>query len=694
MVDKRVRWATDIGGTFTDIVVEIDGQPHTRKVLTTPQAPERAVIDGSLAFMSDLGISPKDVDIFVHGTTLATNAILERRGARCALICTQGFRDILTIADEGRFDQYDIFIDKTRPLIDRELTYTVPERVGADGRVLLHLDHAAVDAVISEIDKAGVKSVAVCLMHSYANPEHEQWIAQRVIELHPNWFVSISSEVCPEVREYERCSTTVANAYVKPIMASYLRRLEKELAERGFNCPTYLMTSGGGLTTLTTASEFPIRLVESGPAGGAILAAHAASQCEEAHVLAFDMGGTTAKVCFIDNHQPHTSRTFEVDRAARYRKGSGLPLRIPVIDMVEIGAGGGSLCGIDALGHIQVGPESASSVPGPACYPDGGERPTVTDANLILGRLDPDNFAGGRIRLRTDAASAAMQRVLADSLSCTASLAAFGVAQTVEENMANAARVHASECGKDLEKCAMVAFGGAAPLHAVSVAKKLGIGKIILPPNAGVGSAVGFLLAPIKYEIVRSYYMTLSAFDGDKAEALLNGMRLDAARVISAGVAQEQITVARGAFMRYVGQGHEVFVQLPAQALTAQAANEIRARFEAAYRALFGRIIPNANIEIITWNVTVSGPEQRSAPLPATAASRAAGASSYRKLFDADATNWLDASVYWRPDLQKGDYFHGPAILAEEATSMLVPSGYRAVATSGDYVVVEKMENE
>lgn len=691
---KNIRWATDIGGTFTDIVLSIDGEMHARKVLTTPAQPERAVIDGSLQMMRDMGIAPEMVDIFVHGTTLATNAILERRGARCALIGTEGFRDILSIGDEGRFDQYDIFIEKVAPLIAPELCFTLPERMSAAGEVLRPLDETAVHALMERIDALGIRSVAICFIHGYANAAHERRVAQIIAEHHPDWFVSLSSEVCPEVREYERCSTTAANAYVKPIMAGYLQRLEQELVQQGFRCPTYLMTSGGGLTTLRSAMEFPIRLVESGPAGGAILAAHVARLCERQNVLAFDMGGTTAKVSFIDDFEPHTSRSFEVDRASGFRKGSGLPLRIPVIDMVEISAGGGSLCDIGMFDNITVGPESASSVPGPACYPNGGTRPTVTDSNLVLGRLDAHNFAGGTIALDTAAAAAAIARTLGERLDCAAHIAALGVSQRVEENMANAARVHASECGKDLAKFSMVAFGGAAPVHAVAVARKLGIRQIILPPNAGVGSAVGFLLAPMKYELVRSHCMPVAGFDHARAQALLQAMEDEGRAVVTAGqdANAAEHRVVRRAYMRYMGQGHEVLVELPTAALDAQAEVQLRQWFETQYKALYGRVIPDAQIEVVTWTVSLIGATAEVKPLAATGARQAATRAGTRQLLADGGGEFEHVPVFWRPDLAVGAHFAGPALLDDESTTLLLPAGYTAQVVAERYVIIDETE--
>lgn len=692
MVNRNIRWATDIGGTFTDIVIDIDGKLHTKKVLTTPHAPERAVIDGSLEFMQTIGVVPSDIDLFVHGTTLATNAILERNGARTALITTEGFRDILAIGDEGRFDQYDIFIEKPKPLVEREDTYTARERVSSTGEVLLAFDHDALDITIDAIRRSGITSVAVCLMHAYANPDHERLIERRIRQLHPTWHVTLSADVCPEIREFERCSTTVANAYVKPIMAGYLGRLESELKQTGFRCPTFLMTSGGGLTTLEMAAALPIRLVESGPAGGAILAASAATCCEEDHVVAYDMGGTTAKICFVDHQRPHTSRTFEVDRSAHFRKGSGLPLRIPVIDMVEIGTGGGSIAGIDVLQNIQVGPRSAGASPGPACYPKGGTQPTTTDANLILGRLDPKMFAGGTVSLSVAAAKDAVSAVVGQVLACDASAAAFGIVEKVEESVASAVRVHASETGKDLDKYTMIAFGGAAPIHAISVAKKVGIGRVILPPHAGVGSAVGFLLAPLKFEQVRSFYMPLDNFDVGAAQQLLADMAAQAAAVVNQGLVDAAPVIDKGAYARYVGQGHEIYVDFDSIELSESCGPAIREAFESTYLRLFGRIIPNGPIEIITWAVAATGPEPKVASTSAAVVKRPISSANLRSVYDAQTGRYEQVPVFWRESLQAGDEFSGPAILAEHETSLTIPKGFVAYVSSLGYVIAQKVQ--
>src|SRR4051812_42689998 len=495
-----VRMAVDIGGTFTDIVLDRGSERITRKVLTTPR-PEEGVLGGARLVLGDTGLHFSDIDVFIHGTTLATNAIIERRGARTGLIATDGFRDTLDIANESRYDQYDLTIEKPQPLVPRSVRFTVPERVDVHGRVRLALDEAAVAAQVARLKDNGIEAVAICFMHSYANPAHEQRTGEILNKAMPGVSITLSFEVCPEIREYERTSTAVANAYVQPLMAGYLARMDQALRVEQFRGAIYLVTSGGGLTSIDTARRFPVRLVESGPAGGAIFAAQVAARGGEKKVLSFDMGGTTAKICLIENFEPNSARVYEVDRAARFLKGSGLPLRIPVIEMVEIGAGGGSIAHVDALKRVTVGPESAGSEPGPACYARGGLRPTVTDADVALGMIDPAAFAGGTISLNPDLARAALATAVGDPLGMSPETAAYAVHEMVCENMASAARVHAVERGEIVSEHTLIAFGGAAPLHAARVAEKLGLARVLVPPNAGVGSAGGVLVAPLFFEV-------------------------------------------------------------------------------------------------------------------------------------------------------------------------------------------------
>ena len=685
------RLAVDIGGTFTDVVVEIDGRLETAKVLTTPRAPEEAVLAGVDQVLQQAGLTAADLDILIHGTTLATNAIIERKGAVTALITTEGFRDILDIAYETRYDQYDIFIDKTEPLIPRYLRLTAPERVSVEGAVLRPLDEDAVRALLPVLDAEGVESVAIGLLHAYANDDHERRIRDIITAARPDLHITLSSEVCPEVREYERLTTASANAYVQPLMASYLTRLKSELDARGFACPVFMMTSGGGLTTLDTAVRFPIRLVESGPAGGAILATEVAALCGASKALSFDMGGTTAKICLIEDYQPETGRSFEVARAARFKKGSGLPLRIPVVEMVEIGAGGGSIAKIDGMGKIQIGPESAGSEPGPACYDRGGVLPTITDGDVFLGRIDPDSFAGGKVKLAPEKSGAAIEAVIGQPLGLTRPMAAFGVIEMVDENMANAARVHAIERGQVIADHTIIAFGGAAPLHAARLAEKLGIDRVIVPTNAGVGSAVGFLRAPIAYEVVRSRYITLQDFDAAQANALLAAMSAEAHDVVRAGAGDGALVETRLAYMRYRGQGHEITVALPNRDLRADDVAMLKERYEAAYAALFSRIIPGAEIEILTWAMTVS--TQSSTPdalAEASDAPAAATAEGVRAVYDPAREAEIEVPLYRRARLAAGMQVPGPALIVEDETSTFVAPGFDATLNGAGYIIMTR----
>src|SRR5580704_11980013 len=481
------RLGVDIGGTFTDVALEAGGERFSAKILTTPDAPERAVIAAIRQVLREAALAPRDLSIIIHGTTLATNAIIERKGVKTALVTTEGFRDTIEIRHENRFEQYDVNIDLPPPLVPRRLRFVVPERVNAQGKVIVPLDEAAVERLAERLLAEEVDSVAIGFLHSFTNPAHEIRTREILTARLTGVTFTLSSEVSPEMREYERFSTACANAYVQPMIGRYLVNLEERLQQEGLRCPLFLMLSGGGLTTVETAIRFPVRLVESGPAGGAIFASHVARQCGLDKVLSYDMGGTTAKICLVDDFQPQTSRAFEVARIYRFKRGSGLPLRIPVIEMVENGAGGGSIARVDQLKRITVGPDSAGADPGPACYGRGGTAPTVTDADLLLGRIDPTGFSGGRMALDREAAEAAMQGEIAASLDLDQALAAFGVSEIVDENMANAARVHAIESGKDARGRTLVAFGGAAPLHAARMADKLGLDRVLVPSNAGVG---------------------------------------------------------------------------------------------------------------------------------------------------------------------------------------------------------------
>ena len=693
-MSTRPRIAVDIGGTFTDVVLEHGALRFTSKVLTTTRAPDQAVLTGVGDVLAASGIAVPDVALVVHGTTLATNAILERKGACTALVTTAGFRDVLEIGYESRHDQYDVLIDKPVALVPRSRRLTVGERVDIAGRVVEPLVEADVEALLPALDAAGVESVAVGYLHAYANPAHEQRTRDLLSARRPDLSISLSSEVCPEVREYERFSTTVANAYVRPLMETYLARLGRGLADLGLACPLLLMTSGGGLTTLETAMRFPIRLVESGPAGGAILASRIAAQMDLDRVISFDMGGTTAKICLVDGFTPKSAREFEVDRTARFMKGSGLPLRIPVIEMVEIGAGGGSIARIDPMRRIAVGPDSAGSDPGPAAYGRGGREPTVTDADIVLGRIDPGHFAGGKVALDPERARAAVAAGIGSDLALDASLAAYGIAEMVDETMANAARVHAVEQGAAASEYTLVAFGGAAPLHVGRLAEKLGVARYIVPAAAGVGSAVGFLRAPVAYDVVRSRNMHLADLDADAVNRTLAEMHDEALAVVRAGAPDEALDECRGAYMRYVGQGHEIHVPVPAHPLAAGDAAALQSAFDREYRALYGRTIPGAEVEVLTWTLSLS--TRATAPEPvATPPTRDAPAPrASRAVFDPHEERDRELALYWRADLAPGMRLRGPAIIAEDETSTYVIDGFTAHIAGNGNIVVDRDRGE
>ena len=693
--EGTMRLAADIGGTFTDVVLEAPARRFSCKVLTTARAPELGVMQGIARLFGESGVRAAQVGVFIHGTTLATNALIERKGARTALLTTQGFRDVLEMGFERRFEQYDINIERPPELVPRPLRFTVAERLAADGQVLLPLDEAGVESAAQAMRAAGVEAVAIGFLHAYRRADHEmraRTIVARVMG--PAVTVCLSSEVCPEMREYERFSTTCANAYVRPLMAGYLLRLEALLAAERIACPLLLMMSGGGVTTLDYATRFPVRLVESGPAGGAILAAHLARECALDDVMAFDMGGTTAKVCLISGGQPERSRRFEVARAYRNVKGSGLPLRIPVIELVEIGAGGGSIGRVDRLGRITVGPDSAGAEPGPACYARGGIAPTVTDANLVLGRIDPANFAAGRMPLDSALARTALERDVGVPQGMEAFWAAAGMSEIVEENMANAARVHAIERGRVIGKFTMIAFGGGAPLHAGRLAQKLGIKRVIVPAGAGVGSAIGFLRAPIAFEVVRSDATLLGQCEAENANRRLAAMRAEALAVVAPAAAACGIDVASLAEsslveLRYAGQGHELRIEVAPGPLDQANLAGLGERFEAEYERVYGLRVPGSAVEVVTWSLTLSTVpgEVQPAMLPASDGAVAAGAA--RQVWEPALGRAVDFGLYWRFDLPRERRVAGPALIAEHETTTVVPAGWTARVDSLGHLILE-----
>ena len=684
-----IRLGADIGGTFTDIVLDVRGTLFSTKVLTTYMAPEQAILDGIAIVIEQAGISANQIDMIIHGTTLATNALIERRGARTALITTEGFRDVIEMRTENRFDQYDMNIVLPQPLIPREDRFTVAGRMSAQGEELLALDEAALEALAKQIAVQDFGAIAIGFIHSYMNDAHEKR-AREIMEKHLDLPVSISAEVSPQMREYERFNTVCANAYVRPQMADYLGRLQTRLKDMGTKCPVYMIHSGGGLVSVETAAEFPVRLVESGPAGGAIFAADIAKSFGLDRVVSYDMGGTTAKICLIEDYQPQTARSFEVARSSGFAKGSGMPISIPVIEMIEIGAGGGSIASVDAMSRIQAGPESAGSEPGPACYAKGGTRPAITDADLLLGKLDPDNFAGGKIRLDAGAAATAMELHVGAKLGLDAQAAAFGVCDVVDENMANAARVHAVENGKNISDNTMIAFGGAAPLHAARLCEKLGVARCLIPQSAGVGSAIGFLRAPFGYEAVASQIQKLAGFDAAGLNALLSDLRATAEGFVRAGTDGE-ILCDITAFMRYAGQGWEIPVPLPVRDFTAADEAMIEDAFKARYAAFFGRAVEGPEIEFVTFSVKAYDQRPDGERHTLNESGEAIAPTAFRPVFDPAEGQERDTAIVARTALRPGNRVAGPAVIVEDETSTVVTSPFDVVVQSdGSLLLVRK----
>lgn len=679
------RLASDIGGTFTDTVL-IDANETvvaTTKTPTTPKAPAEGALLGAQHVMRAAGIKWHQVSGKIHGTTLATNALIERRGAKVATITTAGFRDILEIAYERRYSQYAINIEKPNLLVPRQLSYTIAGRMNAAGEELITLDSAAIPALAAELRRQNVQAVAICLMHAYANPAHEQTLGAELRKLLPGVEISLSHEVSPEAREFDRLCTTIANAYIQPLMKTYLSDFEARFVEQGLTCPILMMTAGGGMTTLETAARLPIRLVESGPAGGAILAARIAKEISEKNVLSFDMGGTTAKLCLIDNYRPQTARKFEISRAERFIKGSGMPVRIPVIEMIEIGAGGGSIATVDRLNRLQIGPESAGSEPGPVAFGKGGTEPTVTDADIAMGLIEPGRFAEGRLSINRNAAATAIDDEIAKPLEIDAQGAAFAISEIVDENMASAGRMHAVESGKDISSRLMIAFGGNGPLHATRVARRAQVSRILIPNNPGVGSAVGFLYAPVSFEIIRSRYTTLDDLDSNAINAFLNDLKIEAVTVVRSGAVIGDLGTRRVAFMRYHGQGHEIEIELPNSALTQADLAHLKNRFELEYSRQFSRIVPGMTIEILNWGVTVSSHAPTLKPASQTTENRIKEATEFREITCDVSGSKIRAGVFDRANLRSGDQIIGPALIIEAQTTSLVSADFSAFIDLG-----------
>ena len=670
------RLGVDIGGTFTDIVLETNSKRFSAKVLTDNANPEMAIFKGIDDVCLKADIAPSDLTQIIHGTTLATNSLIERKGAKTALITTEGFRDVIEMRTESRFEQYDLNLSLPDPLLSREHRYVLKERIDAQGRVLIPIEQRAVEDLANELRNKGYTSVAVGFLHSYVNNNHENVVGKIIQNIIPNIMVSLSNEVSPQVREYERFSTTVANAYIKPLIEKYLLNFLTELEKKNINCPAFLMHSGGGIMSFQDAIKFPVRLVESGPAGGAMFAADLASRYGLKKILSFDMGGTTAKICLIDDYNPKTSRVFEVARTYRFKKGSGIPISIPVIDMVEIGAGGGSLANVDSLNQIRVGPKSAGSDPGPACFNKGGKNVTVTDADLLLGKLDPKNFAGGSIELNPSFSKTVAEKDIGQNLQMGSNEAAWGISEVVDENMANAARVHAIENGQDLSDYTMIAFGGAAPLHASRLCEKIGINRCIIPKGAGVGSAIGFLKAPYSFEASRSIFMRLSQFDADLAEKIFVDMEKEASNFVRSCDENSQLISNFKVYMRYSGQGWEIPISFLRKEIKNPSKEVFQKRFEEDYKKLFGRAVFGMQIEIVVWAVNTFTPLPEVKAEPELVEIKKIKTKNNCNFFDTGLGKNVQAIRINRDKIKKKSWLKGPAIISEKETATIVSSNF------------------
>ena len=689
-----MRLAIDIGGTFTDLVLETGNDLLTKKVLTSISQPELAVIEGVSELLEENNIKASDIKMIIHGTTLATNAVIERKGAKTCFITTSGFRDVLDIGYESRFDQYDILIDKTMSLVPRKHRYVIDERTDVNGSIITSIDKDQFCNLITKIKNENFESIAVGFLHSYANPDNEKILKAFLTKELPDVEVSISSDVCPEIREYERFTTTVVNAYIKPLMSNYLKKLDQKLLNSGFNCPLLLMTSGGTLTNISSACNNPVRLVESGPAGGAILATSIAEDMNLSKVISFDMGGTTAKITIIENKKAIKAREFEVDRKARFKKGSGYPLRIPVIEMVEIGAGGGSIARVNKLEQIITGPDSAGSFPGPACYSNGGSMPTITDADLVIGKINPDNFAGGKIKLSKQLADKAITENIVKFVNIDTNIAALAISEIVDETMSNAARVHTVEQGHETSNRTLIAFGGAAPLHIARVAEKLRVSNVIIPSNASVGSAVGFLKAPVGYEVVKSLRMLLNRFETDKVNDLLEKMKNEAQSIIQSETGSIKFVEERFAFMRYAGQGHEIKVQVDNNLLTQSDISKIKTSFEKKYEKLYSRILPNADIEILTWSLSLSIKNEKFNSFQKINSYKKIKEQSLVDIVDYDSSKKIKVPYFERDSLKPGDIIKGHCIISEEQTTIVVSNKFNTKVLSNNFLQMEYTNDE
>jgi len=680
------RLGCDIGGTFTDFVL-VDtrtGAFFTNKCLTTPDDPSDAVEQG---IMQLLAVKPGFLDQVgdvIHGTTLVINAIIERKGAKTGLITTKGFRDVLELGREIRYDAYDIFSQYPEPIVPRALRKEIDERVTADGRVLKAVDEREAKALVEDFQKQGIASLAVCCINSYENPTNEQALQRIIQEAAPDLSTSYSFEVLPQIREYERTCTTAVNAYVKPITFQYLERLSQRLTDLGFAGKLYIMLSSGGITSVDTARKFPVRIIESGPTAAVIASQHYGKMFDIKDMFCFDMGGTTAKSCLIQKGHAGLVSTFEVGRVQRFKKGSGLPIQVPVVDLMEIGAGGGSIARISSLGLLAVGPDSAGADPGPACYGQGGENPTVTDADLVLGYLDPEFFLGGTMALDMEKSRTAIAEKIAHPLGTSVTDAAFGIHDLINETMAAAAKTHIAEKGGNPSTVVMSAFGGAGPVHAYGLAKKIGATSVLVPPLAGVGSALGFFTAPVAFDLSRSHRLVLDEADFADIEDLFGGLEKEGADILADAAKGEQVIFQRTLLMRFVGQGAETDLIIDPKPFTQWTRQEIRDRFDTEYKRLYGRTYPETPVEFVTFKVRATLPTRpfTMPKLTTDQTSLDACIKGQRKAFSVLQKDYIDFTVYDRSQLFAGATFAGPAIIEERESTIVM--GEDAAATVDD----------
>ncbi len=687
MNQRIYRLGCDIGGTFTDFVLLNDetGEIQINKCLTTPKDPSDAVEEGIKEMLTKTPGFVGQLDEVIHGTTLVINSIIERKGAKTGLITTKGFRDVLELAREKRYDTYDIFAVYPEPLVPRPLRLEVDERIASDGRILKKLDPEEAKRVLNQLIDMGIESLAVCLINSFEQPAHELMIKDIVLKEAPDLSLSISYEVLPQIREFERTSTTVTNAYVKPLTGSYLARLSNRLESLGSTGKLFIMLSSGGITSAETAKEFPVRVIESGPTAAVISAVYFGKMFDVKDIFCFDMGGTTAKSCLIQRGEPGMVSTFEVGRVHRFKKGSGLDIQVPVVDLMEIGAGGGSIARISKMGLLQVGPDSSGADPGPVCYGLGGKEPTVTDADLALGYLDPNYFLGGAMKLDKESAQRAIEEKITQPLGVTQIEATWGIHNLINETMAGAAKTHIAEKGGNPKIVTVCAFGGAGPVHAYGLAKKLEAPRILVPPIAGVGSALGFFTAPRAFDLVRSHKVSLKDADFAEIEKLFQDMEVEGAKILQKAGTIENITYERSLDMRFVGQGAETNIPIPNRDFTQMTREEVRQLFDQRYQTLYGRTYPESPAEFVSFRVRASLPERplRLPKIEKRIASLKDAIKGQRLAYSPIAKDFIPYNVYDRYSLFPGATFDGPAIIEERESTAIV--GEDASVSVDDY---------